>query len=456
MKSLLHRIPDPLTRQSLRQSAIDGVLWALMFGWSEHYIIPLVIFFKAGPFFVSLLTGLNQLSISLFQFLGVPLVRRYRHRRMIAIIGNQLQALSWLLILLVAWRSGNIWIIMLLFVLGTGAINAASPGWFSWMNDIVPPLVKGEFWGKRNRIIGLTQLVAIVTGGMTLYFSKSRLGNEWIGFVVLITLAVICRSLSYFPMAATHEPPMTPTPPARYLPILSRVKRFLRSNFGRFIFFAILTNFAVNILAVLLPIQFLNVLHFNYLLYTLVTLLPVISLQVSMSFWGPLTDRLGNYKIMRIGAFGTIFIALFWVFAHHPLSIILLQLLSGFMLAAFNLSCQNFIFESARREHVPSSMALYNGLINICAFLGSLTGGLLARITPSIGGYRFSELNLEYVFLVSFLVRGAIFILFIGTFREVRRFTARQSHSYTVINYPTRGLFTFLRRLGDKTDRDHR
>lgn len=450
MKSLYTRISDPLIRNSLHKSVVDAVLWALMFGWSEHYIIPFVLYFKASPFFVSMLIGLNQLGISVFQFVGAAVVRRYPHRKTIAIIGNEIQALTWILILVVAWWTKEMWIVLCLFVIGTSAVNTASPGWFSWMNDIVPPGMKGEFWGKRNRVIGIAQLIATLSAGSTLYFCKSRLHNEWIGFVILIPLAALCRALSFFPIYKTHEPPMI-SPKARRPGLLRpRLYRFLRSNFGRFIFFAVLTNFSVNILAVLLPIQFLKVLHFNYLIYTVVTLLPAISLQISMSYWGPLTDHLGNYMIMKIGAFGTIFVALLWIFAHNVYAIIVLQIISGFMLAGFNLSCQNFIFESARREHVPSSMAMYNGLINVFAFLGSLTGGLMAQFTPSISFFKFSDMNLEFVFLFSFIVRGAIFIFFAGSFKEVKTITIKDPWRYILVNLPPRTIHIFLRQFRKK------
>ena len=62
MRKFLKQIKDEKIRKGLYYSVLDGVLWACMFGVSENYIAPFIVFFGASVMQVSLLQGFSQLE----------------------------------------------------------------------------------------------------------------------------------------------------------------------------------------------------------------------------------------------------------------------------------------------------------------------------------------------------------------------------------------------------------
>ena len=62
MKKLLATIKDERVRVSLSAASVDGSLWALMYGFSEYFILPFAIYFGADAFQTSLVQGMGQLG----------------------------------------------------------------------------------------------------------------------------------------------------------------------------------------------------------------------------------------------------------------------------------------------------------------------------------------------------------------------------------------------------------
>ena len=74
---------DDRAKKALWYSLVDGVLWSVMFGFAENYIVPFVLLFGATAFHASLMQGMVQLSISAAQLLGGEVVYRLRKRRIL-------------------------------------------------------------------------------------------------------------------------------------------------------------------------------------------------------------------------------------------------------------------------------------------------------------------------------------------------------------------------------------
>ena len=256
--------------------------------------------------------------------------------------------------------------------------SIASPGWLSWMNDLVPIPMRGAFWGRRNTVIGIAQFAAIAAGGRgpqgspslrARRSSSSGSSSAWprsraSGCVVFLGIQ--------------HDPPAAKAADLRNQDFPAFLRSLPKGGFGNFVLFSVLMTFSVNVMGPLLSIYLLKSRGLDYFSYTAVTMVSMVLSYVAMSYWGPLTDRFGNRRILLVTATALPLLSLGWIFAKSVPAMLVLQVFSGFVWAGVNLATTNFIFDSEDKSRIASTMANFNALNNGLAFAGSITGGLVA------------------------------------------------------------------------------
>jgi MFS family permease len=419
VKKLLASIEDVRVRSSLAAATADGGLWALMYGFSEYFILPFAIYFGANAFQTSLVQGMGQLGVAVAQLLGAALIARFGKRKRLSRVCVGIHALSWLAVFWMAALTKSPWIVVAFYAMGVFVSSIASPGWLSWMNDLVPTSIRGAYWGKRYMVVGIVQFAAITLAGLALHFAEPR-GLTLVVFGVLFTLAAIARGGGVVAIGYQYETPMERDPEEGKQGFLSFLASLPHGNLGRFVLFSVLTTFAINLMGPLLSLYLLKSLKLGYFEYTAVTMVSMALSYLAMNYWGPLADRYGNRSILLATAGALPIVAFGWVFAKTLPAMLGLQVLSGFVLAGFNLSTTNFIFDSVDGPKVASTMANFNALNNTCAFAGSISGGIIATALAGLNLPFFAAGNYELVFVVSGLLRLVIFIALARGFTEVR------------------------------------
>lgn len=432
MKSILAGIPDERIRRSLRLSIVDGALWAAMFGLAEYYIVPFALLFGAGPLLVALIQGTGQLMIAAGQLTGVGVARRLKRRRGWVVTSILLHAASWLLIVFGARAVGDPRAILVGFAFGLFVTSMGGPAWISWMNELVPAGIRGRYWGGRNRVVGVVQFFTILAAGGALSLWGEGPGAVGI-FTALFVAAAVARGLGAIPVALSVEgitsAASTPTSnPSEHeappLPHRGGVLRFMRelvtTPFGRFMLFYGLMLFAAGLMGPTIPLYLLDSLGLGYFDYTIVMMTSMVLSFLAMSYWGPLSDRFGNYRILTVTGIVLPLIGAGWALARTVPALLAVQAIAGFAWAGFNLSATNYIFDTQPPERTGRVMAYFLALTNGFAFLGSLLAGLIAERVRDLRLPLLAPGNYELVFLLSALLRLVVFVAMIRTFAEVR------------------------------------
>jgi MFS family permease len=324
------------------------------------------------------------------------------------------------LIFYLTLKTKNVYIIILIYSLGILATNFAGPSWTSWMNDIVPVKLRGEFWGSRNRILGIFQFLGIIIAGLSLYFLK-EMKKELLAFGILFTTAFLFRFSSIYPLNKQFAPEMQVPAKSEIFKFKVFLTKLTTTNFGKFSIFCFLMTFSVNFMAPLIPIFILKYLGFNYIQFTVIIMLSLILSYTFMTYWGPLSDKYGNYRILFITAISLPIVSLLWVFIRDFYLLCILQILSGFVWAGFNLSMTNFIYDAVRKENISKIMAYFNSLNNFFAFSGSISCGITANFIDS-------KFNIDNIFINKFIfifsastvLRIVTIFIFSRQFKEVR------------------------------------
>jgi hypothetical protein len=130
-----------------------------------------------------------------FCFLISPwMVRRMNARRPVAAFFAFAHRLCWLVLiflLYVNWspEAKHRTMLITLFFSNACAVVAAN-AWFSWMADLVPPTIRGSYYGRRNAFMGLTSLITLFAGSQILNHYRQN-GDGRLGYTICFSVAII-------------------------------------------------------------------------------------------------------------------------------------------------------------------------------------------------------------------------------------------------------------------------
>jgi len=299
--------------------------------------------------------------------------------------------------------------VCLYFIVGMIAGSA----WSSWMGDLVSEEKRGSYFSKRNTIAGLVSFITLLLGGYLLQISNGSKLEQYIGFAIIFTLALLFRITSFIFLTRKYEPTYN-FQQKNGFSFFEFIKKAPSNNYGLFILFLSLMNFSIFIAGPFFTAYMLYDLRLNYLIYTIVLSAAIISKYLSMPTWGKLIDLYGTKKVLTLSAFLMPLVPLLWIFSPNVIYLIIIQLYSGFVWAGFETSSFTFLFDTIIPQRRAKYIAYSNVLNGIALFIGALLGGVLVRYNNLF----WSKYML--VFIVSTILRYTVSFIFIPKLKEVR------------------------------------
>jgi MFS family permease len=416
----------PESTPSMNASIKDGVSNAVMLGAGESYFNAFSIFLRASTLQVGLLATLPQLFGAVMQWVGALNLDRFRSRRLVTILGASTQAVTLVPIALVAFLfgKGNISILVLLILMMAyyGANGYVVPAWNSLIGDLVKPAERGIFFGHRNRLTGMSTFISLSLAGLILYLFE-KAGLLEVGFMVVFLAAFIAR-LNSVHWLIRYDDPEFRVSPDQVFTFRQFLRRSPHSNFAKFVFFIGAINLGVAFSAPYFALYMLRDLEFSYIEFTAVIAVSTITQFLTFRYWGSLSDRFGNKKILNLCGWGVGLVPIMWVFSHDIIYLVVIQVFGGLVWSGFSLASANFIFDAVTPPKRARCVA-YQGLVNgVLVFVGSLMGGYAAGHLPqslSMGQFTWKPaFMLQMIFLISGIMRLAAAALFLPKFKEVR------------------------------------
>ena len=322
-----------LKKKSLDASVREGCGAATMVGAGQSFIIPYALAFNATNFQIGIFSSLIGLIGPLVQLKGSRLVEFYS-RKKILMFAIFLQALMWIPIILLSlifffgiWVSYIPFLLMLFYAIHLGFGAVAIPAWFSWMGDLVPDKLRGDYFGKRNRIVGFLTISSMLIAGFILDFFRTR-GFVLIGFSIVFSIAMIARFYSVFVFKEHYEPKLE-LKKGYYFSLWDFTKRGFKDNFGKFILFGFLFYVAVSISSPFYAVYMINELEFSYFWFTLITVSQSFFSILFLPFWGKFSDKYGNrITIILAGVFLPI-VPFLWLVSASKLYLLIIPTFVG-------------------------------------------------------------------------------------------------------------------------------
>ncbi len=376
-----HHGPGPSLRRNLRLCTWDGV-----------NAVPLTVLSQPGNAVIAaLLTGTFALSTRTygfitslpfwFNFLQVvltPLLAQRLSARSLCIASAWLHVVGWLVLVAVmpflpmqddpVTRASFIAIFSLIAL--STAINGVA--WNTWMQAAVPLRVRGKFFGRRNRLLYISLLVFLfAASGVLAWFHGSLLA-----FHLLLSVAIVMRTAS---VLAQHRMHLTssnkPAHPEEPWP--EQVRRVWRDRtYMRFIAFAALMGFSVNLFSPFFPVFMYDQLHLSAAETNFMLLTGIVGAAVAFPAWGHMIDRYGNIPVMIVALVLWQSFNFLWCFV-TPTNIWLLYIpltTGGLFSAGYGVGVFGLLLKITPPEARTMGMALFVSLSSLAAALGPITG----------------------------------------------------------------------------------
>jgi len=420
-EKLLIKIKKDLDREDSRSISIkEGSFASIAQGTGHSYISPFAIALGASNAQIGILSSLPQIIAPLAQLFGSKLIEK-RSRKQIVREHVFFEAMIWLLILILALLAyfGVITqlplmlIIIYSFLVFVGGLSG--PAWFSWMGDIVSEKIRGEYFAKRYRITGAVALISMLLASFFLDYLKTK-GLVLIGFSILFLIANLARLNSFKLFKKQYEPELK-LKDGYYVSLFSFIKNLPKHNFGRFVIFVSILKLSVFIAAPFFAVYMLRNLGFSYLWFTAITISSTIFTLIFFPLWGRFSDEYGNMITLRIGSALVPLIPLLWIVSKNPIYLALVPgMISGIGWAAFNLSSNNFIYDSTDQQR----RGIYLAYFNVLAGVGIIIGGLLGSFLTQYLTIQFMN-KILFVFLLSGIARALTVLLIIPRIKEPRK-----------------------------------
>ena len=410
-------------RTSLRASTIDGAFAAVYTITTTGILLSnFLVELHASPVAIGMLTSIPML-VNLIQPVGAYLSERITSRFHYSLWTNGPGRLVWLILVLgiVAFSWGLVnshqLVILTLGILLVANLCAGlgAASWLSWMAQIVPRKLRGRYFGLRNSVASLTNLICVPLAGLTIskWYGGAIQGYGVVVFIGIVS-AIISLGCQYFQLdinpqqqnalpdgisqnkALSIEAVDSDLPNTENTETTSDLalsgdsstgKSILKDfNFLMFLLYFGLWMFAVNLSAPFFNYYLLDTLDIDVSYVTIYGSLRAGATLVMLILWGKLADKIGNRPILIFVGIVLAVTPLLWLLVGNSqldiwLWLPLLHILLGVTWAAIDLCNNNIQLGIAPVKNQAIYFALVAAVAGVSGALGTTIGGFVAQFS---------------------------------------------------------------------------
>ncbi|MBF2007561.1 MFS transporter [Chlorogloeopsis fritschii PCC 9212] len=405
-------------RSSLRASTVDGVFAGIFTITTSGILLSnFLVELDASPIAFGMLSSIPML-VNLIQPLGAYLSERSQSRCRYSLMIYGPSRLLWLILIAgiaaFSWgliTSHQLVVLTLLIVLFShlcGGLGSAS--WLSWMAMLVHRRLRGRYFGIRNSLVSLTNLICVPLAGVAV---STWRGGTLQGYGVVLFIGILsgiaslgCQyfkldvnpqeqntyATKIFPEKAVDLDPNNLDTTGDRQPTIDKPaseinpwKNLLKdTNFLIFLLYFSFWMFAVNLSAPFFNLYMLDTLDIDVSWVTLYSSIQAGANMLMLIVWGKLADRIGNRLILFFVGILFAIAPLLWLgIGHNSLSLWfwlpMLHIFLGGTGAAIDLCGNTMQLEVAPVKNQSIYFATIAAVAGFCGAFGTTLGGLIIQ-----------------------------------------------------------------------------
>ncbi len=439
--------------RSFKNLLMDGIASQIMF---SLVTVPIVCSYLASvhadPFVIGLIASIPYLS-QLIQLPSAIFAEKYSRKR-ISLTTIFVSRFS-LLLIGIALLTGSMLSFIVLFAIYNLFKEISAVAWSSWMRDLIPAHIRGEFYSKR---IAYGKFVALfVVLAFTFIFNFLK----WMAFSLVFIAAFAAGMASLYFIRGIDDVEVERKRNGNFKEPLKN------SNFLKLTLAHSVWKFASEMALPFFSVYIISVLRYPLWVVIALTSVSQLSSTYFLRISGRIMDRFGN-KPLAILSFISFSVAAFtFTFTtmpeRHPLTPLLLLViytLDGFYSAVPGIAFMNMIAKITPKGSSASYYAINNVMASISAAMGSISGGFIASaflsanfavkmdIESSLGFVEVPAVHLagyDFLFVISALISliAAKLLRFFGEGGESSEEVVKEEIKHAVL-YDVHNIMTHM------------
>jgi MFS family permease len=393
--NLLLKISKPEIRTSLKALTFESVFASIFYNIIGGALLSnFLLELGAGPVEIGLLAAIPQIT-NLIQPLGAYLVDRSTSFRWYFIRIFVPSRLLWLILVPAIWLvtsshiSGHQVVQLTLgIILGANILEAFGRApWLGWTAVLVPQRLRGRYFGFRNSILSLTNLVGVPLLGLAVSVCP---GGTLKGYGAVLVLGIVLGLISQMcqlwmtdvnPQLLKVAGSDTSEPQPKKIDF-----SFLKdANFLKFVLYLSIWCFAVNVSAPFFNLYMLDNLDIDISVVTIYNALGTGANMLMMLLWGKLADRIGNRPLLLLVGVLVAVTPLLWLGTQSDqisfwVWLPLLHVLTGGTWAAIDLCTNNLMMGVSPLRHQSKYFAIAGAIAGITGAVGIAVGSFLLTL----------------------------------------------------------------------------
>ncbi len=397
---LLFKISKAEIRTSLNALTFESIFATLFYSIIGGALLSnFLLELGAGPVEIGLLASIPQL-VNLLQPLGAYLVDRSTSFRWYFISIFVPSRLLWLILVPAIWlvtsshiTRHQVELLTLAIILGANVIEAFGRApWLGWTAVLVPQRLRGRYFGFRNSLLSLTNLVGVPLLGLAVTAWPGGTLQGYGAILVLgIVLGLISQGCQFWMTDVNPQLLKVAGSEASHAQPTGIDFSFLKdANFLKFVLYLSIWCFAVNVSAPFFNLYMLDNLDIDISVVTIYNGLGTGANMLLLLLWGKLADKIGNRPLLILVGVGVGVTPLLWLGTGADqislwVWLPLLHVLTGGTWAAIDLCTNNLMMEVAPLRNQSKYFAIAGAVAGVTGAIGITVGSFLATL-PGAGG----------------------------------------------------------------------
>ena len=387
---------------NLRPLYIRSIVNSLSIGTVNPFLGAYAVKLGASSSEMGWFQSSTNLSNNVMQVFWGRLSDRLKRRIPFIILGSLIVSGLWIPIIFVTSASQLIILLAIQALLG----SMATPAWTALIGDLVPSFKLGRANATINLWASIGSLIATLSSGIIMIAIGGTLQEM---FLVPLTVATICGVTSSLIMFKLKEKKNNEKLNLKEhfaskilgLDVLARARKM--PSFIKYCYVEGIFQFFMSISWPLFSITQIRILKASMLQIALLSVVQSFVTIIFQGWAGRLADNVGRKPLLVFFRFSLVTVPIAYVLSPNINTLIVVGAFWGLAQALGQASATAYLLDVSPEEYRGSFTALFNLVIGVITFFGSLIGGYLSDYMIGLYGL---ITGLQIVYIISTVGRG--------------------------------------------------